>query len=200
VKRARPGQSGSRLPVDLPRNLLHPVRVKTLLLMRHAKSSWRDGELADHERPLNSRGARAAPWMGKWLREQGLLPDQIVASTAVRAVDTAKAVALEIGYTGSLLLSPRLYMADVSAHLEVIGDVESTAGCLLIVGHNPGISETASTLTGVELDMPTAGLAWVELGLEQFSEVHDKTRGRLVQFQRPPKEDKEGKSSKKGKS
>jgi phosphohistidine phosphatase len=177
-----------------------PGPVKTLLLMRHAKSSWQDSDLADHERPLNARGQRAAPWMGQWLRGRGIRLDQIVTSSAVRAADTAKAIAEELDYAGPVVVSPGLYMADVARILGVISEAEPSTDALLILGHNPGISEVASLLTGAELDMPTAGLAWIELDLEQFRDIHEKTRGRLVTFERPPKEDKPQKGGKKGKS
>jgi len=138
--------------------------------------------------------------MGKWLQERGIAPDQLVTSTAVRAVETAKAVALELGYSGSLLLAPGLYLAAVRNHIEVISSLEADPASVLIVGHNPGISETASALSGIELDMPTAALAWIELDIDHFSELQKTTRGRLVQFQRPPQEEKGSKSSKKGNS
>jgi phosphohistidine phosphatase len=168
--------------------------------MRHAKSSWRDSDLADHERPLNARGQWAAPWMGQWLRSRGISLDQIVTSSAVRALDTAKVIAEELEYGGSVVVSPRLYMADVSGILAVIAEAEPSTQALLILGHNPGISEAASLLTGVELDMPTAGLAWIELDLEQFPDIHEKTRGRLITFERPPKDEKPQKGGKKAKS
>jgi phosphohistidine phosphatase len=168
--------------------------------MRHAKSSWQDGDLSDHERPLNSRGERAAPWMGQWLREQGFVPDQVMTSSAVRARETAERVVAELGYDGPLVVSPQLYMADVSGILGVIAEADPAAERLLVLGHNSGISEAASHLTGVELDMPTAGVAWIELDLPRFADVRMKSRGRLVRWERPPKEDKSQKGGKKGKS
>jgi phosphohistidine phosphatase len=138
--------------------------------------------------------------MGQWLRSRSIRLDQLVTSSAVRALDTAKAIAEELEYAGSLVVSPRLYMADVSGILAVIAETEPSTKALLIVGHNPGISEAASLLTGVDLDMPTAGLAWIELEIPQFGDIHDKVRGRLVTFERPPKDEKPPKGGKKAKS
>ena len=85
--------------------------MKTLLVLRHAKSSWNDPALDDHERPLNKRGRRDAPRMGELVREYGLIPDVVISSDAVRARLTAEAVAEAARYPGEILLDPRLYMA-----------------------------------------------------------------------------------------
>jgi phosphohistidine phosphatase len=138
--------------------------------------------------------------MGQWLRALGARPDQVMTSSALRAKDTAERVVLELGYEGPLIVSPRLYMADVPGILAVVGEADPAAETVLILGHNPGISETASLLSGVELDMPTAGVAWIELDLPSFQDIQVKTRGRLVRWHRPPKEDKSHKGAKKAKS
>ncbi|MFG0335704.1 MAG: SixA phosphatase family protein, partial [Maioricimonas sp. JB049] len=83
--------------------------MKTLLLMRHAKSSWADPSKADHDRPLNARGKRDAPRMGQWLLEQNLVPDRIVSSTARRARKTASRVASGCGYTAEIVHERALY-------------------------------------------------------------------------------------------
>jgi phosphohistidine phosphatase len=163
--------------------------------MRHAKSSWRDGEQDDHERPLNGRGRRAAPFMGDLLAKQGLRPDFIITSTALRALETAKSVALAAGYGGSLEVTRSLYLAEPSVYRQSLLDVPEGRERVLLVGHNPGISEFLFALTGVERDMPTASIAQVALGLSEFSAVTAETRGELVQFWRPREEQKDEKKS-----
>ena len=85
--------------------------MKTLLLLRHAKSSWKDESLTDHDRPLNKRGKKTAPLMGHLLREKNLVPDLVVSSTAVRARSTAEAAAEACGYPGEITLTDELYLA-----------------------------------------------------------------------------------------
>lgn len=171
--------------------------VKTLLLMRHAKSSWRDPETSDHDRELNGRGRRAAPFMGELLLKNRLVPDHIITSTAVRALETAKAVAAATGYEGSLEISRQLYLAEPSAYLRALEDTPAEKQRVLLVGHNPGISELLHLLTGEERDMPTAAIAQVELSLSEFAGISSEVRGELRNFWRPRDEKKE---ERKGKS
>ena len=97
----------------------HRPTLKTLLVLRHAKSSWKDTGLEDHERPLNQRGQRDAPWMGRLIRERGLIPELIISSDAVRARLTAAGVAETAQYAGEIRLEPRLYGASVDEILAV---------------------------------------------------------------------------------
>ncbi len=142
----------------------------TLLLMRHAKSSWDDPGTSDHDRPLNARGERAAPRMGRLLREQGLVPELIISSTAQRAGDTAHAVAAAMSYTGPIELTRRLYLAEPEGYLEVLAErlPEGSPGApsrdrrVLLIGHNPGLAQLVAQLTGVDVEMSTAAIAQVE--------------------------------------
>ena len=169
--------------------------VKTLLLMRHAKSSWRDSATSDHERQLNGRGRRAAPFMGELLLKNQLIPDHIITSTAVRALETAKAIAAATGYQGSLEISRQLYLAEPPVYLQAIEDAPSGKERVLLVGHNPGISELLLLLTGEERDMPTAAIAQVQLPLSEFTGIANGARGQLVNFWRPRDEKKEEKKA-----
>ena len=94
--------------------------MKELLILRHAKSSWKYQELSDHDRPLNKRGRRDAPRMGRLIRVRGLLPDLVVSSTAVRAMTTAHLASSAAGYTGSVELEPSLYLGGVHPYLEAL--------------------------------------------------------------------------------
>jgi phosphohistidine phosphatase len=140
----------------------------TLLLMRHAKSSWDEPGVSDHDRPLNARGARAAPRMGRLLREKALVPELIVSSTAKRAVDTAHAVADAMGYTGPIEVTRRLYLAEPEGYLDLLaealleGETAARDRRVLIIGHNPGLAQLVALLTGVDVEMQTAAIAHVE--------------------------------------
>src|SRR5687767_2836280 len=100
--------------------------MKTLLVLRHAKSSWDDQSLDDHERPLNPRGRKDAPIMGALVREHRLTPDVIVSSDAVRARTTAEAVATADPDAGAIVLDPRLYLASPADIVAVLHSVEDT--------------------------------------------------------------------------
>jgi len=160
--------------------------MKTLLVLRHAKSSWNDPALDDHERPLNKRGRRDAPRMGELVREYRLIPDVIISSDAVRARMTAEAVAEAARYPGEILLDPRLYMANPAGILSVLRTVpETRARTVMIVGHNPGLEELVAQLTGDQQDLPTATLAHIALPVGQWRDLRLSTHGTLLGLWRP---------------
>ncbi len=113
--------------------------MKTIILMRHAKSSWKETDLADHERPLNKRGEKDAPRMGKLLRDHNLVPQVILSSTAVRCSQTAEAVADKIDYKNEVIYSPTLYLAEPQTYLDALQGLSDDVDCVLVVGHNPGL-------------------------------------------------------------
>lgn len=159
--------------------------MKTLLVLRHAKSSWEDTELKDHERPLNPRGVRDAPRMGQLLAAEALVPDLVLASTAVRAVSTAELAMGVIEDAPEIEGTRDLYLASPHDCLEVIEARGGDAERLMVVGHNPGITALVTRLTGVCEEMPTAALAVVELDIDDWSEIGSAGRGRLAAFWRP---------------
>ena len=156
-----------------------------MLVLRHAKSSWNDPALDDHERPLNKRGRRDAPRMGKLAREYGLIPDVVISSDAVRARLTAEAVAEAARYAGEILLDPRLYMACPADILLLLPTVAEDPGTVMIVGHNPGLENLVEQLTGERQDLPTAALAQIGLPIDQWRDLKLSTRGTLVGLWRP---------------
>ena len=117
--------------------------MKTLLILRHAKSSWKHPELSDHDRPLNKRGKHDAPLMGRLLKEKELVPDLIISSTAVRAKDTALVVGEVVGYTKKISFLSSLYSASPDAYIQAINDIagDNNYSTILVVGHNPGLEE-----------------------------------------------------------
>jgi phosphohistidine phosphatase len=144
--------------------------VKTLLLMRHAKSSWDNPGQDDHDRPLNPRGLRDAPHMGQLLIDESLVPDSITCSTAVRAHDTARIVAEACGCASPLRVAPELYHADLEAWQRVICGLPVESERALCVGHNPGIEMLLAELTGEFHHMGTAAVACVGLPIEGWPE------------------------------
>ena len=137
--------------------------MKTLTIFRHAKSSWDNPDLSDHDRPLNKRGKRDAPVRGERLKAAGIRPSLIVSSPARRAWSTAKIVARAIAYpTEFLQREPGLYHAGVNRIFDVIAAQDDGFNSIMIVGHNPGLTDFANflvpNLTG---NIPTAGFVSV---------------------------------------
>jgi len=162
------------------------IQMKTLLVLRHAKSSRNDAALDDHERPLNKRGCRDGPRMGQLLREHRLTPDVIISSDAVRARLTAEAVAETAHDAGEILLDPSLYIAGPAGIVAVLRAVRGTkAGTVMIVGHNPSREGLVAQLTGEEQDLPTAALAQIVLPIDHWRDLKVSTRGTLLALWRP---------------
>ena len=159
--------------------------MKTLLLLRHAKSSWKHPELADHDRPLNRRGKQTALVIGALLQEEDLIPDLILSSSAVRAHTTALIIAKACAYQGEIQKTRELYLADPEAYVEVLRQVAEKHGRVLVVGHNPGLEALIETLTGEGIVMPTAALACVELSLKHWRDLDMETESKLVNVWRP---------------
>ena len=159
--------------------------MKTILLLRHAKSSWKDAGQTDHARPLNKRGLRDSPRMGRLIAEQNLAPDLIVSSSAVRAMQSAKAVAEAIDDLTPLVEEDELYLASPRAYIDTARYLEESFQRILFVGHNPGISELLNALTGCDTVMPTAALAQIELSINQWRQLSPQTESRLVALWRP---------------
>jgi phosphohistidine phosphatase len=159
--------------------------MKTLLVLRHAKSSWNDSARDDHERPLSKRGQRDAPRIGALVREYGLIPDIVISSDAVRARQTAEAVAESARYEGEILLDQNLYMAGPADILSRLRTVRKNAATVMIVGHNPGLEELVERLTGKPQDLPTAALVHIVLPIDQWRDLRLSTRGTLMGQWRP---------------
>ena len=133
---------------------------RTLILVRHAKSSWDSLGLPDTERPLADRGKRDAPMMGKRLAKQQGTPDLILSSPARRALRTAEIIASELGYkTKDIVVDDRLYATDPETLLAVIGGLNDKLKCVMLFGHNPEISELAHRLSADIALLPTCSVA-----------------------------------------
>jgi len=159
--------------------------VKTLILLRHAKSSWDDPGLDDHDRPLNKRGRRDAPRMGRLLRDEKVLPDVVLCSTAERARETAEAVAEASGFSGETRFLRALYLAGPAEILAALRAVETGVPTAMVVGHNPGIEELLAVLTGAAEHLPTGALARIALPVKTWKDLEPGIRGKLVRLWRP---------------
>lgn len=159
--------------------------MKTLLILRHAKSSWADPGMADHDRPLNDRGKRDAPRMGKLIAEQGLHPDFVISSSAKRARSTAKRVIEGGDFTCPKQLLEELYLAPADTYIETLRQLGDAGDRVLAIGHNPGLEQLVATLTGNFETLPTAALVHIEFDIDSWSQLTDPPSGRLMGIWRP---------------
>jgi len=159
--------------------------MKTILLLRHAKSSWKDSDLDDHDRPLNKRGKQEAPRMGQLLRDEQLLPDFILASSAKRCRKTAEHVIHESGYRGETRITGELYEAGSAKLAALLAALPEEFQRVLVIGHNPGLEEFLEQLTGSYSPLTTTALVAVELPIERWREFGAETRGTLIQLWQP---------------
>jgi phosphohistidine phosphatase len=153
--------------------------MKTLLILRHAKSSWKKPDLPDHDRPLNKRGKKEAPKVGQYLKEKDLVPDLILCSTARRAMETAQAVADACGFEGKLEYHQDLYLSEPSIYLDILRCLPDEARRVMVVGHNPDVEELLTMLTEVDEHLTTSALAVVDLPISSWEELNEATDGRF---------------------
>ena len=149
--------------------------MRTLYLIRHAKSSWKHEGLRDFERPLNGRGKRDAPFMGRQLNKQSILPDQLISSPAKRAITTAKLIATEIGYPEKQIIENQsIYEASVEDLVQVVKSIDDTIGTAMLVGHNPGMTYFANFLSGCEVDnLPTCAVFCMDFKIKSWADVEE---------------------------
>ncbi len=165
----------------------------TLLLFRHAKSSWDKRDQPDHERPLNARGLRAAPLMGRYMGANGIRPDRVLCSTATRTQETAALALAEMPGTPALKLLDSLYLAAPARMLSEIAKTPASVKLLMLIGHNPGMHELAQELARsgdrdarrrLREKFPTAALAVLTFDVASWSEVRH-GEGNLFTFVTP---------------
>lgn len=158
---------------------LIPSNLKTLYLCRHAKSSWADPGMRDFDRPLNERGLKNAPMMASTFKKRKEPIDLMVSSTAVRALQTAKVFAKELGISEKQIKKEAaIYEASVPTILSVIGLLPAKADRVILFGHNPGFSNVVDHLTGHALgDLPTCGIARLDLMIDDWKLV---TKGSAI--------------------
>lgn len=167
--------------------------MKTLTLLRHAKSTWDDPVARDFDRPLNKRGRRAAQTVGREMRVQGLKFDRVVASPAVRVKETLEGIADGYGRSLEADFDQRVYLASTVILLDIVHSQADEAEAVLIVGHNPGLEALALALTAdgrddfrkeIAVKYPTATLTQISLPVERWADVSE-GEGTITRFIRP---------------
>ena len=162
--------------------------MKELFIIRHAKSSWDASNIDDFERPLNDRGKRDAPRMGKRLKEKDIHADLLLSSPAKRALSTAKRIAKELKYPkDDIKTDRRLYHADEETMLTVVRELKDNRNVVMIFSHNPGLTEFVNSLMNGELDIdnvPTCGVVAFQFNFDSWKDV-DWGKGKLLFFDYP---------------
>ncbi|GJM13439.1 MAG: phosphohistidine phosphatase SixA [Pseudohongiella sp.] len=163
--------------------------MKTLYLLRHAKSSWDDPDLKDFERPLAERGIRDLPVIAKRFLDRAGRVDSMICSPAVRTKTTAQMFAKEIGFAGDEIGSnPELYFAGPNMFLKAASLVDDECESAMLVGHNPAITDFVNGMAGANIDnIPTCGLVQLSLPIDSWSEIK-LSNAELVEFDYPKKE------------
>ena len=159
--------------------------MKTLLILRHAKSDWGNSQLSDHDRPLNDRGKYDAPRMGAWLKHKKMVPELIISSTAERALTTAELVAQACEFEGELRPAKNFYLAGPPTYVETLNKLPDSFERVMVVGHNPGMEELVSLLTDKDRPLTTANVAVVELPITSWAELTIFSDGRLKHHWQP---------------
>ena len=160
--------------------------MKTLTILRHAKSSWSNAALPDEERPLNPRGERDAPVMAARINDAGIRPSLIMSSPAVRAWATAKIVAKAISYPIEFLhREDELYLASLERLLDLFARQDNAFNSVMVVGHNPGLTEFANyLLPDVTDNIPTCGLVVLDIDTDNW-DLRQRKQAELILYDFP---------------
>lgn len=165
------------------------AQLRRLYIIRHAKSSWNNPMLSDYDRPLNDRGERDAPMMGKRLKSLNIKPDIIISSTAKRAAQTAKKISKEIDYDiNTIKWVEKLYHCIPTVFEEVLYELDDDVESVFIVAHNPGITDFVNNLSSAfqTNNMPTCGIVGAEFELREWSEF-SRVDKKIILFEYPKK-------------
>lgn len=163
--------------------------MKTLYLVRHAKSSWEDSQLRDYDRPLNKRGKKDAPNMGRRLALMRVSVDLLLSSPANRAYTTATIIASAFNYDKKAIETDEaIYHASRTELVEILKAQDQKLNAIMFFGHNPGFTDLANYLTGADIDnIPTCGVAAIQLEISAWKSLNRNT-GKLLFFEYPKKE------------
>jgi len=170
--------------------------MKTIILVRHAKSSWKNPRLDDFERPLNKRGKRDAPLMGEKLKERRILPDLILSSPAKRARKTADLIAKAVGYPRKKVqLADKMYHCGASVLLDLVKKLDDKIATVMLFGHNPEFMDFAGMLLkpGPLHNLPTTGIYCIRFPVNSWKKVQ-KGKGESVFFDYPKRYQDESES------
>lgn len=162
---------------------------KTLMLLRHAKSSWKDKHLKDFDRPLKKKGEETAELIGKILAHGNYLPDLVLSSPAKRARETTEIVNKYSGLKGSTQFIESFYMAEPGEYIQSLRELPDKVNRVMVVGHNPGLEALLQMLEGKVNALSTGALAILELELTQWGDLNASTVGKLSKFWDPDEMD-----------
>lgn len=158
---------------------------KRLLIVRHAKSDWGSADLKDFDRPLSSRGKKDAPEMAKRLINNGIKPDFIISSPALRAITTCQIISKELGLEDQINLEPKIYEAASNTLLKLINSFDNDNDLVALFGHNNGITDLTIYLSDADIfDIPTCGMALIEFPFDDWSMI-SKSTGEVVFYDYP---------------
>ncbi len=159
--------------------------MKTVLLMRHAKSSWKHEDIEDIDRPLSKRGKNDAPMMGSLLKKHDQLPQLVLSSSAKRTRQTAKAVTKECGCEAEIQYLDSLYLAEPQAYIEAMQALADDVERVLVIGHNPGLEGLVQLFSGRVESMPTSAVAVIDLSIKHWKDLSSNVEGNLVALWQP---------------
>ncbi len=154
--------------------------MKSILILRHAKSDWSNPSLSDFDRPLTKRGLNDAPRMGRILIQFGCMPDLIISSPSMRTRQTVELTAFDNGYRGEILWDDTMYGGSFSDIITALHSIPRNISCPMVVGHNPGVEETISLLlspreqnpaTSARFRIPTAGLVYLDAHIDTWKDL-----------------------------
>ncbi|WP_024955844.1 SixA phosphatase family protein [Sulfurospirillum arcachonense] len=162
--------------------------MKTIYLIRHAKSSWNEIGISDFERPLNKRGKRDLPYMADRLKKFKIKPDLILSSPAKRAQKTAKVIAETIGYDkDEISYKESLYESSYTTYRYLLDSLSDDLNSIFIVAHNPTLTDVGERLSGAILtNIPTCSIVCIEFDVESFQDIKEES-GKIMFFDYPKK-------------
>lgn len=162
--------------------------MKTLYLVRHAKSSWDDASLADFDRPLNKRGKKAAPFMAGMMLQKSIRPDLVISSPAHRALITAEIFCHTLGYPKEKIEErPEIYEGGINHMLRLVQEIPDSCSTVILFGHNPTLTSFANFISGEHLgNIVTCGVARIDMKSNSWQETRLDS-GKLMWYESPKK-------------
>jgi phosphohistidine phosphatase len=160
---------------------------KVLLILRHAKSSWKNKKLDDHDRPLNKRGKREAVEMGRYLKKINMIPDSIVTSSALRAIETTTLVCRNCNYDKLVEVNFAFHKGGADAYVHAISTTSNDTNKLLIVGHNPDLEDLIRVITHGRMKLTTCTLIKINMYIKNWesASLYDSFKSEIVNVWRP---------------
>jgi phosphohistidine phosphatase len=159
--------------------------MKTLLLMRHGKSSWKHPELADRERPLTKRGVKASQLMGELIVLKELVPQRIFSSSAVRTIETAQNLGAACECGDRITAVDEFYLAEPDIYINYLKTLPDDLERVMVIGHNPGLESLLQILSGQIETLTTAVVAYLSLPVKSWKDLSSETEGELIELWRP---------------